>query len=349
MQQEKIIETKTCRHCGISFDITDKDLEFYEKVSPVFGGVKYTIPSPTLCPDCRQQRRLSFRNERKLYKRKCDLTGKDIISIYAPDKQYKVYEQSEWWSDKWDPMDYWRDFDFSRGFFEQYGELMKDVPRLSLWGFGNENCEYTNLLANSHNCYYTISGVDLDDVHHSFWIARCKDIVNSTRCFDSSGLYNCIDCHDCHASRGLFRCSDCSDSAYLHDCIGCTHCIACVWLRNASYYIGNKKYDPQDYAKKLATLSDKDMKELYEEVYSNKAVPCLWIYNCDSCVWDQLVNSQGSIKCFDSDAIEKCKYLTFGLIMNNCMDVDYDSETRYALEEIVGYQLYQVIWVNYCS
>ncbi len=29
--------------------------------------------------------------------------------------------------------------------------------------------------------------------------------------------------------------------------------------------------------------------------------------------------------------------------MNNCMDVDYDSETRYALEEIVGYQLYQVI------
>jgi hypothetical protein len=35
-QDEKIVETKTCRHCGESFDITDKDLEFYEKVSPVF-------------------------------------------------------------------------------------------------------------------------------------------------------------------------------------------------------------------------------------------------------------------------------------------------------------------------
>ncbi|USN59161.1 MAG: hypothetical protein H6767_03615 [Candidatus Peribacteria bacterium] len=33
---EKIVETKTCKHCSVSFDITDKDLEFYEKVSPVF-------------------------------------------------------------------------------------------------------------------------------------------------------------------------------------------------------------------------------------------------------------------------------------------------------------------------
>jgi hypothetical protein len=38
-QNEKIIETKTCRHCGTSFDITDKDLEFYEKVSPVFSSL----------------------------------------------------------------------------------------------------------------------------------------------------------------------------------------------------------------------------------------------------------------------------------------------------------------------
>jgi len=90
---EKIVETKVCKHCGVSFDITDKDLEFYEKVSPVFsnfnpgvkketsglkllesGKIKYLIPSPTLCPDCRAKRRMSFRNERKLYKRKCDFS-----------------------------------------------------------------------------------------------------------------------------------------------------------------------------------------------------------------------------------------------------------------------------------
>jgi len=33
---EKIVEIKQCKHCNVNFDITDKDLEFYEKVSPVF-------------------------------------------------------------------------------------------------------------------------------------------------------------------------------------------------------------------------------------------------------------------------------------------------------------------------
>ncbi len=103
---EHLVENRKCRQCAAVFPITDKDMEFYEKVSPVFGGKRYSIPAPTLCPDCRQQRRLSFRNERKLYKRKCDATGKDIISIYSPDKPYTVYHQDYWWSDKWDPLDY---------------------------------------------------------------------------------------------------------------------------------------------------------------------------------------------------------------------------------------------------
>jgi len=71
MQNEKIIVNKTCKNCEASFEITDKDLEFYEKISPIFQDKKYFIPTPTFCPDCRQQRRLSFRNERKLYKNKC--------------------------------------------------------------------------------------------------------------------------------------------------------------------------------------------------------------------------------------------------------------------------------------
>jgi hypothetical protein len=33
---EKIVETRICKHCRANFDITNKDLEFYEKVSPIF-------------------------------------------------------------------------------------------------------------------------------------------------------------------------------------------------------------------------------------------------------------------------------------------------------------------------
>ena len=34
---EKVIETKSCKLCSAPFEITDIDLEFYEKVSPVFN------------------------------------------------------------------------------------------------------------------------------------------------------------------------------------------------------------------------------------------------------------------------------------------------------------------------
>jgi len=64
------------------------------------------IPSPKMCPRCRQQRRQSFRNERKLYKRECNATGKAIVSIYSPDKSYKVYDHKPFFSDSWNPLSY---------------------------------------------------------------------------------------------------------------------------------------------------------------------------------------------------------------------------------------------------
>ena len=35
---ETLVENRVCKHCGVAFPITDKDMEFYKKVSPVFPG-----------------------------------------------------------------------------------------------------------------------------------------------------------------------------------------------------------------------------------------------------------------------------------------------------------------------
>lgn len=105
-----------CKSCRQNFEIADDDMKFYEKVSPVFGDKKYLMPAPKLCPDCRQQRRLSFRNERNLYNRACDLCKKPIITIYSPDKKFTIYCRECWWSDKWDSLSYGKDFDFKRRF-----------------------------------------------------------------------------------------------------------------------------------------------------------------------------------------------------------------------------------------
>src|SRR3989304_5531969 len=113
---------KICAVSGKPFEITQEDIAFYEKVG---------VPLPTLCPEERQRRRLAFRNERKLYHRKCDFTGKEIISTYSPEKPYKVYDNDIWYSNKWNPLDYGRDFDFSRPFFQQFNELLIVVPKMA--------------------------------------------------------------------------------------------------------------------------------------------------------------------------------------------------------------------------
>src|SRR5688572_14922389 len=135
---------RICVASGKEFEVTEEDLKFLEKMSPVFGGKKYLIPPPTLCPDCRHQRRLTFRNDRTLYRRKCDKTGKEIISMYAPDTEMVVYDKSLWWRDDWDATAYGKEVDFSRPFFEQFAELMRSVPHPSLTVLENENSEYVN-------------------------------------------------------------------------------------------------------------------------------------------------------------------------------------------------------------
>ncbi|MBI4094987.1 MAG: hypothetical protein HY435_02220 [Candidatus Liptonbacteria bacterium] len=78
------LETKVCQNCKNQFTIEPEDFQFYEKIA---------VPPPTFCPACRFQRRLMFRNERVLYKRTCDLCTQSILSIFAPDKPYKVFCQ----------------------------------------------------------------------------------------------------------------------------------------------------------------------------------------------------------------------------------------------------------------
>lgn len=114
-------------------------------MSPVFGGKKYALPTPTLAPITRMQRRMAFRNERYLYEKKSCLTGKNIVTMYHPDDTWKVCEPKLWYSDAWSPFEYGRKVDFHRPMFPQIAELWRDVPMMALYHTDNVvNCEYTN-------------------------------------------------------------------------------------------------------------------------------------------------------------------------------------------------------------
>src|SRR3989338_9015406 len=99
---------KTCTNswCGQSFEITDEDLAFYDKISPVIAGKKYPIPPPTKCPDCRQQRRLGHANERHLYQGSCRLCDKRTLTQYPPTSPQPYYCPSCWHSNRWNAQQY---------------------------------------------------------------------------------------------------------------------------------------------------------------------------------------------------------------------------------------------------
>ena len=81
-------EQRTCELCGKPFLVIAQEQDFY---------IKKDLPWPVHCPECRQKRRLSLRNERKLYRRKCNKCQKEIVSTYSPQSKYMVYCQECFW------------------------------------------------------------------------------------------------------------------------------------------------------------------------------------------------------------------------------------------------------------
>ena len=336
-------EQKTCKQCDQSFIIEEEDLEFYNKISPTFNGEKYQIPVPTLCPNCRQQRRLSFRNERNLYNRKCDLTGKQIISIYSPDKPYKVYDQEAWWSDKWDPLEYGKEFDFSRPFFDQFKELQVVVPRVSLTNTNSENSEYTNYTANNKNCYLIFSNSygHNENCYYGTCLSKSKNCVDSINIFDCELTFDCIDCTNCYHLFSSRNCVGCSDSYFLSDCRQCNHCLACKGLRGKQYCILNEQYSKEEYEKKLAE-SDLYTHAGYDKMLKifndfDKKTPHLFTrqINCENCTGDYLQNSKDCLGCFDTNKSEHCKYLQYSVGDDNyCYDSSYLVDSEYCYENM---------------
>ena len=245
---EHLVENKVCKHCQTSFPIMDKDMEFYEKISPVFGWKKYQIPTPTLCPDCRQQRRLSFRNERKLYKRKCDATGKEIVSCFAPIADFPVYNLDYWWSDTWNASDYNSDYINTISFLSQVKDLYSRVPKRALMqGTHNVNSSFSNCVWECKNAYMVFASMNVTDSYYSDRISHSYDCIDCSSNPESSICYEVIDGSSnsrCFFSQEIHECSDCR---YCFQCFGCHDCFGCTNITNSSYCIYNQKYSREEY------------------------------------------------------------------------------------------------------
>lgn len=237
---------RICKWCNKEFIIRKEDGAFYTKIDVLF---------PTLCGQCRYQRRLINRNEWSLYRRKCDATGEMIVSIFNEDAPFPVYKQKYWWSDEWDPLQYGRGVDFNRPFFEQFQELLLAVPHLAIANNKSVNSEYTNQSNNNKDCYFIVSSADNEKCLYGNWYeAGCH------LCSDCMDLEKSELCYECISSARLYMCSfsqDIFDSSFCHfsyDLKGCSNCFGCTGLRNKQYCFFNEQLTKEEYEKRVSGM-----------------------------------------------------------------------------------------------
>lgn len=315
-----------CTTCSKLFQILPQEKEFYKE--------KVHLPLPKDCPQCRNIRRMTYRNDRTFYKRKCDKSGKEIISMYAPDSKYKVYHQSEWWkqeSGSWDPMDYSQDFDFNKPFFEQFHELQLKVPRLGMDLVNCENSDYCNYCGDERNCYLDIAGEGNEDCYFNLFTKFSKDTADCTFAYNSTLCYQSLHLYNCYNTRFSIYCETTTDSFFCYDLKGCQNCIFSSNLRQKQYHIFNKPYQKEEYFQYLKSLQLNTISGLEKAIAHWKKVlkESGIIYRdqektqCEESTGNNLKNCKNIYNSFNATNCEDSAYLYDVLDAKDCYDLNY--------------------------
>ena len=345
-----------CNNCGNGFLFDASDAAFLHKISPVIAGTRLELPPPTFCPSCREQRRLTLRNERIYYRRKCDATGKDMISVYAPGTGLAVYDHAFWKSDGWDPLSYGREYDPARPFFEQFFELHNSVPMPSLdIKTGNENCEYCNLISESRNSYQVVACTAGDECFYSTYLQRNRNVCDCFFIFDSELCYECIDCYQCYQVLYSQFCHSCSDSSYLHNCRSCKHCFACASIANSEYCILNQPVSKTEYAARLAEYRRNpealtQVLRAWEVLRQNAPEKYYAGVQNESVTGDHLSYCKNITDCYDCTYLEDCAHCVWFHKSKDCRDCygwGLGGEIGYECH-LVGNVFYNVLFSESC-
>jgi len=238
-------ETKVCQNCKQDFIIEPDDFAFYEKIK---------VPPPTFCPECRLIRRMTFRNERTLYRRKNNAPGKDgesILSVFSPESEQVVYDHASWWGDIWDSASFGQEIDYSKPFFEQLKSLWSKVPDIGLFNINPVRSDYCSITEGNKDCYMVIGGDFNEDSLYSAFIFNSHKLADCYWVSKSEGCYECSDSISCSRLFYSRYCEGCLDGALLFNCKNCSNCLGCVNLRNKSYCIFNRQYTKKEYEEKI--------------------------------------------------------------------------------------------------
>jgi hypothetical protein len=285
----------TCRLTGKPFTVSEWEQEHLKK---------FDAPLPDLCPEERHRKRLSHRNERRLYKRNCSMTGEPVISVFSPDKDLLVYRTEAWRGDAWDGRDYGIDYDFSKPFFEQFAALQRMVPHMALLNVNGENSEYCNITTGNKNCYLVFGGDFCEDCRYSVFSMHCRDVSDVYWVNGSELVYDTLDSENCYNIRYSQKAFGCRDSSFLFECRNCENCFGCVGLVGKKYHIFNKPYPPEEYKEKIKAMrldtwsGVENMRKEFTEFKLQFPHRYVKIINSEHCTGDDISGAKNCENCF---------------------------------------------------
>ncbi|MCX6758055.1 MAG: hypothetical protein NTZ44_04210 [Candidatus Nomurabacteria bacterium] len=301
-------ENKICQNCNNEFPIFPEDFLFYQKIG---------VPAPTWCPFCRFIRKLTFINERSLYKRNCENCNESTISMYSTDTTIPVWCVKCFLSDALDARDYGREYDFSKTFFEQFKELKYLTPHRALDQNerNGEGCEYSNYCYTSKNVYLSFFTSASENIKYS----RChfKNNKNCVDCFtieDNDRGYELVQSNKNYNSSFLVESSQCIESQFLYDCSNCVNCCLSSNLRNKSFVFKNQQLSREAYKiavdeLKLDTYSGQlNAKTLFKDIAQKAIHKHAHIKNSVNAVGDFIENSKNVYHCYSLAECENVRY-----------------------------------------
>ena len=286
---------RACAATSEKFEVGARDIDFYQR---------FKIPPPHWSPIARRARRMAVTNFNRFHRRKCDATGKEIISQYSQTNPHKIFDNDYWWSDKWDAIDYGRSYDLTRPFFDQLRELRLAVPRAALnRDSSNVNSDYVIGGTSMKNCYFVFGGRSGENCLY------IDVIIDSKNCIDSAFVRVSEYCYENVMPLRNARCffstesMNCLESYFLFDCRSCTSCFLCTNLRNKKYCFDNEQLSKADYEARMRSidLGDwrvlEDYKQKFQELRRKNLVRATNNVNVDDGVGDDLVDCS---RCFDA-------------------------------------------------
>ncbi|MBP9718423.1 hypothetical protein KBD59_03965 [Candidatus Gracilibacteria bacterium] len=317
----------TCIDCGKNYEFTQFEVNMLSRIAPTFNGVKYEIPASPYCPACRTRVRTSHRNEQCMYRNVSAKSGQSIISLYAPGTDLKLYSHDEWWAEDWDAMTYGRDFDFDspKGFFEQYGELLKDVPRVALIQVANDNCPYTTGTGYCKNCHMISCSEHCEDCYYGKLLQTCRDVTDSSYCYDSELLYQCFDVRKCYHCAYVYYSQNSNDCYFSENLSGCRNCFLSTNLHGKEYYFMNQPLPKEEYKQKVAQYLGSsegiaEAKKMFDKLRSLRVHKYVNVINCENSTGDFLINDKNCTNCYDVNDSEDCMNVTVGVNVKDLLD-----------------------------